>query len=80
MLNLTKIYSLIVNMRAFQFLVATSAVTTYPAFLAQKTEVKSKNNGHGVPISCDSNRACPAGSACYKLVGDYGLCVLTLPK
>lgn len=67
-------------MRAFQYLVMTSAVTTYPAFLAQKTTVKSKDSGRGVPISCDSKRDCPAGSTCYKLVGDYGLCVLTLPK
>ena len=65
-------------MRLFQYLLATSAVTTYPAFLAQKTSVKSKDNG--VPILCSSTRDCPVGSQCYKLYGDYGLCVLTLPK
>lgn len=68
-------------MRLFQYLVASSAaVTSYPAFLA-KTDVdslgKSKNR---VPISCTSDRDCPAGSACFRLYGKVGLCVVTLPK
>lgn len=67
-------------MRLFQYLVATSAVTTYPAFLAQKTSVKSKDSASKIPWICSSDRECPDGSSCYKLYGNTGLCVVTLPK
>ena len=67
-------------MRLLQYLVATSAVTTYPAFLAQKTRVKSKDDGSRIPWVCEHDRECPAGSSCYKLYGKTGLCVVTLPK
>jgi len=72
-------------MRLFQYLVASSAaVTSYPAFLA-KTDVdslgkKSSKDEYRVPWVCDSNQQCPEGSSCYKLVGDTGVCVVTLPK
>lgn len=77
-------------MRLFQYLLATSAVTTYPAFLAQKTDVNSlgkkgesktsKDREYKVPWICDDDNSCPAGSSCYKLYGTTGICVVTLPK
>ena len=69
-------------MRLFQFLVASSAVT-YPAFLAQKTDLNSlgkKKSEYNVPMKCTSHRDCPTGTACYKLYRDNGVCVLTMPK
>lgn len=76
-------------MRAFQYLVMTSAVTT-PAFLAQKTSVKSlgkkedskdsTDREYKVPWICDDDKPCPPESTCYKLYGKTGVCVVTLPK
>ena len=76
-------------MRLFQYLVASSAVTSYPAFLA-KTDVNSlgkknskedfKDREYKVPWVCESDEECPTGSSCYKLYGKTGICVVTLPK
>lgn len=71
-------------------MIATSAVTTYPAFLAQKTDVNSlekkedskdsNDREYKVPWTCDDDNPCPPESMCYKLYGKTGLCVVTLPN
>ena len=59
-------------MKVFQTLVACSAVQ--PSFL-------SYPNVHPVhPVMCSRDKECPRGTTCYKIYGDTGFCVLTIPS
>ena len=60
-------------MKVFQTLVASFAVQPLKP-LSQPTAV------YRVPVMCSRDKECPRGTTCYKIYGDTGFCVLTIPE
>lgn len=66
-------------MRVFQTLVAYSSLTSSPCFITKSSVEDPKKDSYRVPVTCSRDKECPVGTTCYRIYGDTGFCVLTIP-